>query len=312
MPTPEWPQQVRIVEVGPRDGLQNEQQPIPLDRKVAFIQGLAEAGIHEIEATSFVNPKAVPQLADAEALLSSLPSLPNVKLHALVPNERGLERALAASVQRIAVFTAASETFTEKNIRMTIAESLETFGRVISRARDAGVSTRGYVSTAFVCPYEGDIARNKVREVTAALLDLGCDEVSVSDTIGAAAPRDIYATVGYLLESLPADKLALHLHDTYGTALANVLAGLELGITCFDASAGGLGGCPFAPGAAGNLATEDLVYMLERMQIHTGIDVARVVTTVDHLAVQLGRPLSSKQWLRLRRGGPTCVESAAE
>lgn len=294
------PQAVRIVEVGPRDGLQNEHAPIPTDVKVEFVTALVEAGLRDIEATSFVHPHMVPQLADASDLCHRLPRAPDVTYSALVPNEKGLDRALAAGVKRIAVFTAASETFTQHNINMTIAQSLEAFAHVVERARAAGVSVRGYVSTAFVCPFEGDVPPERVRDVALRLLDLGVDEVSVSDTLGAAAPPDIFATVGHLLRDVPANKLALHLHDTYGTALTNVVAGMQLGITTFDASAGGLGGCPFAPGAAGNVATEDLVYMLDRMGVQTGVKLAAVVDAAHLVADRIGRPLTSRQSLRLR------------
>jgi isopropylmalate/homocitrate/citramalate synthase len=294
------PDRVRIVEVGPRDGLQNEQEAIRTERKLAFVRALVEAGLVEIEATSFVAPQAVPQLADADELIKQLPRHDGVRFSALVPNERGLARAIESGVDRIAVFTAASETFTQKNIRMTIDESLRVFERVVGGARDAGLSVRGYVSTCFVCPYEGDVAREKVAEVAQRLFDLGVDEVSISDTIGAAAPTDIFTTVGHVVERLGAARLALHLHDTYGTALANVCAGLQLGIVTFDSSAGGLGGCPFAPGAAGNLATEDLVYMLDRMGVETGVDLRKVVEAASVIQNQLGRPLASKQWRRLQ------------
>ncbi len=294
------PGEVKIVEVGPRDGLQNESAPIATDKKLAFIRALAAAGLRQIEATSFVNPKAIPQLADAVEVARGLPAMPGVTYSALVPNQKGLDRAIETGTKRIAVFTAASESFTRKNINMTIDESLATFAPVVSTALAKGMTVRGYVSTCFVCPYEGDIDQEKVRVVSQRLLDMGCDEIAVSDTIGAAAPTDVLDTVGHLLQSIPRGKIALHFHDTYGTALANVLAGLQLGITTFDASAGGLGGCPYAPGAAGNLATEDLVYMLERMNLRTGIDINKLVAAVALIAGDLSRPIASKQWRRLR------------
>ncbi len=294
------PQHVRIVEVGPRDGLQNESISIPTDRKLAFIGALAAAGLKEIEATSFVHPKAVPQLADALDVAKSLPRNDGVRYSALVPNEKGLVRAKEAGIRRIAVFTAASETFAQKNINMTIAESLRAFEPVVKAALADGMSVRGYVSTCFVCPYEGEVGKKKVREVAEALIAMGVDEVAISDTIGAAAPTDVVQTVSYVMESIPREKIALHFHDTYGTALANVYAGLQLGIATFDSSAGGLGGCPYAPGASGNLATEDLVYFLDRMGIDTGVNLAGVVDAASVMAEVLGRQLPSKQCRRLR------------
>ena len=297
---PRYPQRVQIVEVGPRDGLQNEATPVPTPVKIEFIRRLASAGVTQIEATSFVHSKLVPQLADAAEVLAALPADDGVCYSALVPNEKGLDRAIESGVRRIAVFTAASDTFTQKNIRMTVDESLELFAPLVTRAIDAGMTVRGYVSTCFVCPYEGVVDKVRVAEVTKRLLDMGVDQVAVSDTLGAAVPTDILGTVGHLLGDVDAERLALHLHDTYGTALVNVLAGLELGITTFDASTGGLGGCPFAPGASGNLATEDLVYMLDGMGIETGVGIAELVEAADVIANALGRTLSSRNWQRLR------------
>lgn len=293
------PDRVQIVEVGPRDGLQNESAPIATEAKLQFIEKLIAAGLSQIEVSSFVNPKRVPQLADASQVVAELPHAPGVTFSALVPNERGLDRALESGIKRIAVFTAASETFTQKNVGLSIDESIAAFVPLSRRALDAGMSVRGYVSTCFVCPYEGEISRVRVRDVVAQLLDLGADEVSISDTIGAAAPTDVRATVGFVLENTPVERVALHFHDTYGTALANAVAGLELGVSTFDSSAGGLGGCPFAPGAAGNLATEDLVYLLHRMDIKTGIDLEKVVEAASFVAGVLKRPLPSSQWRRL-------------
>lgn len=303
--TPDLPDSVNIVEVGPRDGLQNESTPIPTAVKLAFIRHLVDAGLRQIEATSFVHPQAVPQLADAEEVAAQLPRGGPVTYSVLVPNARGLERAIAAGVQRIAVFTAASDAFTSRNIRMSVAESLAAFAPLVRQARTAGMSVRGYVSTAFVCPFSGEVPKERVLQVTRALLDIGVDEVAISDTVGAAAPRDIFETVGAVLEAIAVERIALHLHDTYGTALANVLAGLQLGVRTFDASAGGLGGCPFAPGAAGNLATEDLVYMLQRMGIETGVDLAKLIEAARMIAQALGRELPSRQ-LRVRAGTERC------
>lgn len=292
---------VKIIEVGPRDGLQNEPDPIPTEVKVAFIRQLMAAGLTQIEATSFVHPKRIPQLADAADVLQALPlAEEGVTFSALVPNAKGLERAIASGVRRIAVFTAASNTFTQRNINMTIRESLETFRPVVAEAMAAGLTVRGYVSTCFVCPYEGPVSRDAVADVTEQLLEMGIDEVSLGDTIGAAVPRDVFETVGPLLEDIPSERLALHFHDTYGTALANVYAGLELGIRTFDASAGGLGGCPYAPGASGNLATEDLVYFLERMGLSTGVDLTALAEASRLMEAQLGHSLPSKQLQRLK------------
>ncbi len=302
------PDRVRIVEVGPRDGLQNESAPVSTETKLAFIRALADAGLCDIEVTSFVNPKAVPQLADAEELVRQLPRPGGVTFSALVPNERGLDRALACGIRRIAVFTAASETFTQKNIGMSVEESLGVFESVVRRANEAGVSARAYVSTAFVCPYEGEIAPKTVLDLSRRLLDLGVDEVAVSDTIGAAAPSNVLETIGALLKSITPEQIALHFHNTYGTALANVFAGLQLGVSTFDASAGGLGGCPFAPGASGNLATEDLVYMLDRMGVASGVDLNGVVAAGSVIGNALNRPLQSAQWRRRQ----SCVADSGQ
>jgi isopropylmalate/homocitrate/citramalate synthase len=306
------PGPVKLVEVGPRDGLQNEATPIPTEMKVAFIRKLAEAGCAEIEVTSFVHPRRVPQLADAEAVIDGCRDLiqrGSPTLTALVPNERGLARALAAGITRIALFTAASETFTDKNIDMSIAESLQRFAPVARDALAAGLTVRGYVSTCFVCPYEGEIAPEPVLRVAAALLEMGVDEVSLGDTVGAAVPTDVYRLLDLLLTQLPRERLALHFHDTSGTALANVLAALERGITTFDSSAGGLGGCPYAPGAAGNLATEDLIYMLNRMGISNGISLPHIAAATALLEPHLPHPLPSKQYQRLKSRGDLSAET---
>ncbi len=296
----DFPKSVNIVEVGPRDGLQNEPEILPVETKVAFIEGLAEAGLRQIEMTSFVHPKAVPQLADAAQLIASVTQQPGVVYSALVPNVKGLERAIESGIQRIAVFTAASNSFTKKNIHMTVGESLKTFEQVVQKAKQAGLSVRGYVSTCFVCPYEGDVDPKDVFEVTQRLLEMGVDEVSLGDTVGAAVPTDVYRTVGFITETLAKERLALHFHDTFGTALANVCAGLELGIRTFDSSAGGLGGCPYAPGASGNLATEDLVYLLARMGIESGVDLAKLAQVSGNIEKQLNKELPSRQLKRLK------------
>jgi hydroxymethylglutaryl-CoA lyase len=286
---------VRVYEVGPRDGLQNESTPIPTDAKLRFIDLLADAGLREIEATSFVSPRAIPQLADADDLMAQLDRRPGVRYPVLVPNARGLERAEAAGTEAVCVFTAASEAFTRANIGMSIAESIVAFGPVLARARERGWWTRGYVSTAFGCPYQGEVGEAAVVGVARELIALGVDEVSIGDTIGVAVPGDVRLVVDALLRAgIAADRLAMHFHDTRGTALANVTAALELGIRCFDASTGGTGGCPYAPGAAGNLATEDLVYLLDREGLTHGVDLDGVLVAARYISQTLGRPLSTK------------------
>jgi hydroxymethylglutaryl-CoA lyase len=266
------PARVTVVEVGPRDGLQNEAAIVPTAAKVQFIEMLAATGLPVVEATSFVHPAAVPQLADADQVLPAIARRPGVRYPVLVPNMRGMERAIAAGADAIAVFTAASEAFAQANIRMTIAESLEAFAPVLATARAAGMWTRGYVSTAFGCPYQGEVDPAAVADVAVALDELGCDQISVGDTIGVAEPDDVRRVLSPLLERMPVERLALHLHDTRGRAIDNAEAGLHLGITTFDASASGLGGCPFAPGAPGNLATETLVSWLHGLGVETGVD----------------------------------------
>ncbi len=281
------PARVTVVEVGPRDGLQNEAAIVPTAAKVRFIEMLAAAGLPVVEATSFVHPAAVPQLADADQVLPAIARRPGVRYPVLVPNMRGMERAIAAGADAIAVFTAASEAFAQANIRMTIAESLEAFAPVMSAARAAGRWTRGYVSTAFGCPYQGEVDPAAVADVAVALHELGCDQISVGDTIGVAEPEDVGRVLSPLLERVPAERLALHLHDTRGRAIDNAEAGLQLGITTFDASASGLGGCPFAPGAPGNLATETLVSWLHGLGIETGVDEPALLEASAYIRSQL-------------------------
>ena len=286
---------VRIFEVGPRDGLQNEATPISTDAKLRFIDLLADAGLREIEATSFVSPRAIPQLADADELMARIERRSGVRYPVLVPNQRGLERAEAAGVDAVCVFTAASEEFTAHNINMSIAESLEAFAPVVSTARERGWWSRGYVSTAFGCPYQGRVDEGAVVDVALRLLELGVDEVSIGDTIGVAGPADVRRVVGALTAGgIDEKRLAMHFHDTRGTALANVTSALDLDIRCFDASTGGTGGCPYAPGAAGNLATEDLVYLLEREGLSHGVDLDRLLGAARHVSDTLGRPLGTK------------------
>ena len=281
------PARVTVVEVGPRDGLQHEAAIVPTAAKVQFIEMLAAAGLPVVEATSFVHPAAVPQLADADQVLPAIARRPGVRYPVLVPNMRGMERAIAAGADAVAVFTAASEAFSQANIRMTIAESLEAFSPVLAAARAAGMWTRGYVSTAFGCPYQGEVDPAAVADVAVALDELGCDQISVGDTIGVAEPDDVGRVLSPLLERMPAERLALHLHDTRGRAIDNAEAGLQLGITTFDASASGLGGCPFAPGAPGNLATETLVSWLHGLGIETGVDEPALLEASAYIRSQL-------------------------
>jgi len=285
---------VHVVEVGPRDGLQNEKVTIPTEAKIDYITALADAGLRTIEAGAFVSPKWVPQMADTAEVYRNIPKDPGVDYPVLVPNMRGLERAIEAGVKSVSIFTAASETFNKRNINMSIDESFQNYAPVAARALAEGMRVRGYVSTAFGCPYEGDVAPEKVLEVCARLLDLGCYEVSVGDTIGVGTPVQVQGVIGILLQVIPASKLAMHFHDTRGTALANTLAALEMGIAIFDASSGGLGGCPYAPGASGNMATEDLVYMLEKMGIDTAVDLNRLVAASQIIAPYLDHPLPGK------------------
>lgn len=274
MPSPV--KSVKIVEVGPRDGLQNEKALIGTPTKLDFIHKLADAGLKFIEVTSFVHPKAIPQLFDALDVVKGLQARPGVHYSALVPNMKGLERALESGIREIAVFTAASDTFTKHNINMTINESFDAFKPVVERARREGMFVRGYISTAFYCPYEGKISREPVLDVSRRLLDLGVQELSIGDTIGQATPDDVRETMIHLLKTLPLEQVAMHFHDTNGLAIENVQASLELGISIFDSSAGGLGGCPYAPGASGNLSTDSLVHFLHQRGIQTGIDEAKL------------------------------------
>src|SRR6266550_3782072 len=285
---------VKIVEVGPRDGLQNEKVTIPTEAKIEYITALADAGLKVIEAGAFVSPKWVPQMADTAEVFREIPKDPGVEYPVLVPNMKGLERAIEAGVKSIAIFTAASDTFNKRNINMSIEESFANYAPVGARARAEGMRVRGYVSTAFGCPYEGDVPPEKVLEVVARLLDLGCYEVSVGDTIGVGTPMQVQGVIGILLQVVPAQRLAMHFHDTRGTALANTLGALEMGIATYDASAGGLGGCPYAPGASGNLATEDLLYMLDRMGIETGVNLERLVAASAIIAPYLDHPLPGR------------------
>jgi hydroxymethylglutaryl-CoA lyase len=293
---------VKIVEVGARDGLQNEKVVIPTQAKIDYITALGDAGLRVIEAGAFVSPKWVPQMADTADVYREIPKDPGVEYPVLVPNMKGLDRAIEAGVQSIAIFTASSETFNKRNINMSIDESFENYAPVAARANAEGIRVRGYVSTAFGCPYEGDVPPEKVLEVTARLLDIGCYEVSVGDTIGVGTPMQVQGVIGLLRTVIPVSKLAMHFHDTRGTALANTLAALEMGIAIFDSSSGGLGGCPYAPGASGNMATEDLVYMLDRMNIETGVDLNRLVQASSIIAPYLDHPLPGRYLQACTRG----------
>ena len=286
---------VRIYEVGPRDGLQNEAHLIPTATKARFIDLLADAGLREIEATSFVAPRAVPQLADADDLLSVLQRRAGVRYPVLVPNLRGLARAEAGGADAVAVFTAATDAFTEANIGMSIETSLRAFAPVLERASELGWWRRGYVSTAFGCPYTGRVEPAQAVEVALRLLELGVDEVCFGDTIGVGVPHQVTALTALAMDAgIPLGRIAYHFHDTRGTALVNVAAGLDAGVRCFDASTGGTGGCPYAPGAAGNLATEDLVYFLDASGWEHGVALEGVLEAARFVAAALGRPLATK------------------
>jgi hydroxymethylglutaryl-CoA lyase len=300
------PRHVTVVEVGPRDGLQNEAVSLPVDDRVAFCERLIAAGLPVVEVGAFVSPKWVPQMAGSGDVLRRLASPSRARLPVLVPNRTGYEQARAAGAREIAVFTAASETFSRRNTNATISESFARFASFVPDARRDGLRVRGYVSTCFGCPYEGAVSPERVVDVALRLVDAGCDEVSIGDTIGTGVPTQVADVMGRLKRVIPAERLAAHFHDTRGTALANVLAALEEGISVVDSSAGGLGGCPYAPGASGNLATEDLLYMLHGMGIATGVDLDAVASASRALASRLGRPLPS----RYLQAGPAVVREA--
>ncbi len=288
------PQRIRICEMGPRDGLQNIPDTVPPQVKLGLIERLQEAGLTYIEVAAFVSPKAVPQMADAETVCAGLNRRPGVSYAALAPNMQGLERALACGIDELGLFTAASETFSRHNTRCTIEESLRRAAAIAAPARAAGVRLRGYVSCALGCPYEGATDPGKVAQLAAALFDLGCYEVSLGDTIGVGTPGKAHALLSRVRQSAPTAPLALHFHDTYGQALANILACLDLGITSVDSSVAGLGGCPYAPGASGNVASEDVVYMLHGLGIETGTDLPALCAAGSYISGALGRPSASK------------------
>ena len=302
---PTVPTRVRIVEMGPRDGLQNEKQLVPLATKLELIERLAAAGLSEIEVTSFVSPKWVPQMADHAELMRALPRRAGVDYPVLTPNLQGFEAALAAGADYVAVFAAASEAFSQKNINCSIAESIARFTPVMAAARSAGVRVRGYVSCVIGCPYEGAVAPAKVAEVSQRLVDIGCHEISLGDTIGVGTPASVLRMLEAVAARVSLDRLAGHYHDTYGMAVANVYASFEFGLRAFDASVGGLGGCPYAKGATGNVATEDVVYLLHGLGADTGIDLDALVDVGQWINAQLGRESASRvaRALTAKRGG---------
>ncbi len=290
------PARVRLVEVGPRDGLQNEKQLVSADTKVELIRRLAAAGLRSIEATSFVSPKWVPQMGDNTEVLARVLAAPApaVDYPVLTPNLKGFEAALAAGAKEVAVFGAASESFSQKNINCSIAESLERFRPVTEAAQAAGVKVRGYVSCVVGCPYEGAIAADKVAEVSATLLEMGCYEISLGDTIGSGNPASVQRMLEAVMKRVPVQQLAGHYHDTWGMAVANIYASLQMGVSVFDASVGGLGGCPYAAGASGNVATEDVVWLLQGLDIETGIELDALVDTAAWISAAIGREPGSR------------------
>lgn len=288
------PKRVSVYEVSPRDGLQNESAQVATHAKVRLVEALVVAGLRRIEVSSFVSAKWVPQMADADQVFRMLARTQGVRFSALCPNARGLDRARSAGVQEVAVFVSASESHNQRNVNKSVAQTLTAFREVIEPACESGMDVRGYVSTVWGCPYEGDVDVERSLEIARELLDRGCYQVSLGDTIGVGTPLQTQRIIGRFLEEIPPEKLALHLHDTRGTALANVLVGLEMGITNFDSSVAGLGGCPYAPGAAGNLATEDLVYTLEGMGVETGVDLDKLWLAGQVAEAVVGRELPGK------------------
>ena len=289
-----FPEQVRIVEVGPRDGLQNEKSPVSTETKLALIERLADAGLSVIEATAFVSPKWVPQMADAAAVMAGLPLRGGLRYPVLTPNLKGFEAAVAAGAKEVAIFSAASETFCQKNTNCSIDESFARFEPIMAAAREAGIAVRGYVSCVLGCPFEGDIAPAAVRTVSERLLAIGCYEVSLGDTIGVGTPGSTARLFDALCASIPADRLAGHFHDTWGQALPNILTSLRYGIATFDSSVAGLGGCPYSPGASGNVATEDVVYMLDGLNIRSGVVLDALVDAAAYISQALGRAPASR------------------
>ncbi len=305
------PSRVKVCEMGPRDGLQNEAAIVPTADKIRYIDMLSASGLPLVETTSFVRPSAIPQLTDAEAVMAGITRAPGVAYVCLVPNLRGLERARAAGVRAIAVFTAASESFAKRNINMSIDASLATFAEVVAAARAADIWVRGYVSTAFGCPYEGSVPVAAVVRVAGALAEMGVDEISIGDTIGVATPNQVADVAGALQSEMPVERLAMHFHDTRGTALANVVAALQMQVSVFDSSSGGTGGCPYAPGATGNLATEDLLYLLHGMNVETGVDLGKVRDATRFIATVLNAPVASRAYRALEAAGAPAAASAS-
>jgi hydroxymethylglutaryl-CoA lyase len=308
-PAGPWPQSARIVEVGPRDGLQNESTPVPPEARARFALDLAAAGLRDVEVGAFVRPDRVPQMAGTEQVLEAIeraigaraPGAADTRFIVLVPNAKGLERALAANARSVAVFTAVSETFNQKNIGLGVDESFGVFEPVVRDAKAKGLWVRGYLSTVFGCPYEGRVDPVRAASVATRLWELGVDEISLGDTIGVATPAGVGEVLGAIGARIPRESTALHMHDTRGTALVNVMAGLLLGVRTFDASSGGLGGCPFAPGATGNAATEDVVYLLHGLGVRTGVDVEKLVAATSPMEEALGRPLPGHVYQAWRR-----------
>jgi hydroxymethylglutaryl-CoA lyase len=286
--------QVRIIEMGPRDGLQNEKTAVSVEARIAFIVALVAAGLTTVEIGAFVSPKAIPQMASSDAVLRGVSHLLGAEFHVLVPNEKGYDAARAAGAKVISVFAAASEGFSRANINCTVAESIERFKPVLARAKTDGVKVRGYISCVLGCPFDGEIKPKAVADLANALWALGCYEISLGDTIGVGTPDKAKEMLRAVGANIPADKLAMHFHDTYGQALANLYAGLEQGVRVIDAAAGGLGGCPYAPGATGNVATEDVVYMLEGMGIRTGVDMDKLLAATNEMSGVLGKPPVSR------------------
>src|ERR1700749_753321 len=281
--------QVRIVEVGPRDGLQNEKTPVSVAARIAFIEALVGAGLHTVEVGAFVSPKAIPQMVGSDQVLRGVGHHPDSEFHVLVPNEKGYEAAREAGARVIAVFASASEGFSRANINCSVAESIERFKPVVARARADGIRVRGYISCVLGCPYEGEVKPQAVVNVARTLWDLGCYEISLGDTIGVGTPTKARHLLRAVAGDVPMDKLAMHFHDTYGQALANLYAGMEEGARVIDSAAGGLGGCPYAPGATGNVATEDVVYMLEGMGVKTGVDMPKLLAATNEITALIGR-----------------------
>jgi hydroxymethylglutaryl-CoA lyase len=285
---------VQIIEMGPRDGLQNEKTPISVEARIAFVEALVAGGLDTVEVGAFVSPKAIPQMASSDAVLRGVSHVKDAEFHVLVPNEKGYEAARAAGAKVVSVFAAASESFSRANINCTIAESIERFKPVLARAKADGVKVRGYISCVLACPFDGEIKPKAVADLAKTLWDLGCYEISLGDTIGVGTPlkaKDMLRAVG---ANVPTANLAMHFHDTYGQSLANLYAGLEEGVRVIDSAAGGLGGCPYAPGATGNVATEDVVYMLEGMGIGTGVDMEKLLAATNEISRLLGRPPASR------------------